>query len=75
MFEIKINEKENVEKFLEFEKTIPFRYSYGFLGMNYPSSKKTISITINSTKKITLYKIILEWIEKNKISYKLRHIY
>lgn len=72
MFEIELNRKENVERFLEFEKTIPFEYAYGFLGMSFPSSNEKILISINSKRKITLYKIIVEWLDKNKISYKLK---
>jgi len=72
MFEIRINGKESIDKFFAFEKTIEFRYKYGFYGHYRNPESNLLIITINSGRKTILYKIIMDWIKKTKIPFKLR---
>ena len=52
----------------EFEKTIPFKYSYNHLGYSYCVSSKNLIISIH-TKKSICYKLVKQWLKDKQIKY------
>ena len=56
------------KQWCEFEKTIPFRISYGHLGYHYAMDEKILNISV-LTKRSKCWEMVKQWLKDKQIIY------